>query len=86
MLKQMLDIVKAELEAEKEKAAKEAERSARMRKQMQIEIRMHKEIAKRNIMKVEKTKKELRVILAVTRIPRLTTLYQQVLRLAEGQK
>jgi hypothetical protein len=34
MLKQMLDIVKAELEAEKEKAAKEAERSARMRKQM----------------------------------------------------
>lgn len=36
---------------------------------------MHKEIAKRNIMKVEKTKKELRVILAVTRIPRLTTLY-----------
>ena len=75
MLKQMLNIVKDELLAEKEKAAKEAERASGMRKQMQIEIRMHKEIAKRNIVKVEKTKKELQVILAVTRIPRLTTLY-----------
>jgi hypothetical protein len=42
---------------------------------MQIEIALHKELAKRNIALAEKCKADLKVVLSVTRIPRLTTLY-----------
>ena len=85
-LKEMLSIVKQELENERKKSEQDKASAANMRKQMQIEITLHKELSKRNAALAEKCRNDLKVVLSVTRIPRLTTIYQTVLRKKEGQK
>lgn len=53
---------------------------------MQIEIKIKEELAKRSEELAKKCKKDLKMVLAICRVPRLSHMFQQACRKEEDKK